>query len=362
MNLTERLHLISQLFPDHEHMGFSAASDLETWIISELGSLEVLEAPVRTPTGWKRARPVRSIYHICAGNVAVSAETSLLISIMLGSDAVFKLPSSGLPELEARVDRLPAHWRGKIRLLPEHDPELARECDAVVVFGTNETIESVSQNRRPNQKLLRYGHKVSIGYVMETEEMDVWGGAAVREILAYQQLGCLSPQSYLCENETVADQFITGLAHSFERQEFDSGDIPFAAQALVFDARQRAIAAGDQVITPCPKAPWTIVKRAEQKIQTGPGFGFIEVLVAGQAALAEILQPWHGKISSVSLNSRVITREHWERWESRGIHRFCRMGNLQRPPIAWPHDGRPRLADLVDWTYADPDLSVGSEA
>jgi hypothetical protein len=33
-----------------------------------------------------------------------------------------------------------------------------------------------------------------------------------------------------------------------------------------------------------------------------------------------------------------------------GVHRVCPIGQMQRPPLSWHHDGRPNLADLVSWT------------
>jgi hypothetical protein len=35
------------------------------------------------------------------------------------------------------------------------------------------------------------------------------------------------------------------------------------------------------------------------------------------------------------------------RW---GVARVCRLGRMQEPPLAWRHDGRPALGDLVTWT------------
>ncbi|HUK81295.1 MAG TPA: acyl-CoA reductase, partial [Verrucomicrobiae bacterium] len=33
-----------------------------------------------------------------------------------------------------------------------------------------------------------------------------------------------------------------------------------------------------------------------------------------------------------------------------GVHRVCPIGQMQRPPLSWHHDGRPNLAELVRWT------------
>ena len=35
------------------------------------------------------------------------------------------------------------------------------------------------------------------------------------------------------------------------------------------------------------------------------------------------------------------------RW---GVPRICPLGQMQRPPLAWRHDGRPPLGELIRWT------------
>jgi len=32
-----------------------------------------------------------------------------------------------------------------------------------------------------------------------------------------------------------------------------------------------------------------------------------------------------------------------------GAKRICPLGEMQRPPLGWRHDGRPALGDLVTW-------------
>jgi len=358
VNLTRRLQCIAEYFPNGNQLGFCCVEELEQWVVSEFGRLDVLERPVKTAIGWQRARPPATIYHICAGNLAVSTETSLLIAMLLGSRAIFKLPSSGLLEVEERIQQLPLEWQQKIELIAEHDPERMRQCDAVVIFGSDETVAAVSQECRPAQRVLHYGHKMSVGVVTQDGVTDSWALAAAQEILAYQQLGCLSPQSYLCSGPEQAKEFAERLAKALDKEEFDAEAIPLEAQARIFDARQRAVASGDRRIQPTSAAAWTVVLRQQPRIQPGPGYGFIEVVPAPSDVLPEVLEPWKGKISSASFSSDQLSQEQWNFWENYGVHRLCRMGQLQRPPIAWPHDGRPRLADLVTWTYADSDVQI----
>ena len=290
-------------------MGFSRAEELEQWVTAELGQAAALDGPIRTATGWQRARPVASIYHLCAGNIAVSAETSLLIAIVLGCRAVFKLPSSGLPELEERVKQLPQEWQQRIELISQHDVEKMRGCDAVVIFGSDETVSSVADSCRPQQRVLHYGHKMSLGVVTAAGVSKYWAQAAVEEILAYQQLGCLSPQSYLCESAAAGEAFSEKLIEAFRQVPLAQGKATLQAQALIFDARQRCVAAGDQSTIPQEGATWTVVQRSISRITPGPGFGFIEVVPAPASELSGMLDPWRGKLSSVSFSTDQITPE-----------------------------------------------------
>ncbi|MGF1678313.1 MAG: acyl-CoA reductase [Candidatus Methylacidiphilales bacterium] len=356
MNIRQRLHQFAEIEDSQLRMGFATASDLEDWLVEELGDPEVLDGPVQTRTGWKRAVPPESIYHICSGNLSIAAETSLLISLILGSEAWFKLPSSGLPELEQKILRLPKFMSQRIHLIVEHDVELMSRCQVVVAFGSDSTIQSLRASIQPGQIFLPYGHRISLGVVTQDGATPAWAERAARETLLYHQLGCLSPQSYLCPDSTTSAAFSELLAAALDQQAPEGRSLPFEAQALIFEARQRATLAGDLVIHPKAPGAWTLVERQKSCVQPGPGFGFIEVVTS--ANHAETLQPWKGWISSVGYTSDTLSSADWAMWEKLGVHRLCRCGDLQHPPIAWPHDGRPRLADMIRWTYADPTLEI----
>ena len=61
-----------------------------------------------------------------------------------------------------------------------------------------------------------------------------------------------------------------------------------------------------------------------------------------------------GASSAVSTVGLAVTEDQTQevatalaRW---GAARVCPLGQMQNPPLAWRHDGRPALADLVRWT------------
>ena len=58
-----------------------------------------------------------------------------------------------------------------------------------------------------------------------------------------------------------------------------------------------------------------------------------------------------GQVSTVGLaatedKAQALATE-LARW---GVARVCPLGQMQEPPLAWRHDGRPALGDLVTWT------------
>ena len=50
---------------------------------------------------------------------------------------------------------------------------------------------------------------------------------------------------------------------------------------------------------------------------------------------------------SIAIGSLNELATQLARW---GVTRICRIGQMQRPPLIWRHDGRPALADLVTWS------------
>jgi hypothetical protein len=97
---------------------------------------------------------------------------------------------------------------------------------------------------------------------------------------------------------------------------------------------------------------WTVV------YENDPGFQFSclnrFVYVKAVANLAEALRgadAIQGKVSTVGLaasgTQEQAVAQRLAQW---GVTRICPLGRMQRPPLAWRHDGRPSLGDLVIWT------------
>ena len=56
------------------------------------------------------------------------------------------------------------------------------------------------------------------------------------------------------------------------------------------------------------------------------------------------------KISTIGLASGAAEAPELARRLARmGARRICPLGQMQRPPLGWRHDGRPALGELLTW-------------
>jgi hypothetical protein len=56
------------------------------------------------------------------------------------------------------------------------------------------------------------------------------------------------------------------------------------------------------------------------------------------------------KVSTVGLAAGAAqTPEIAQKLARWGVKRICPLGEMQRPPLGWRHDGRPALGELVSW-------------
>lgn len=351
-----RIREVSAVWAGRPGTGIRGPEDFSSLLRLELGHEDALDRPVEIGGAWQRALAPRNIYHICASNLAVSAETALALGLVLGAGLVFKLPSSGLGDFVALVESLPASLRGRVRLLAAHDPAIMARADAVVIFGGEEAVEAVRREVRWDQRFMAYGPKISLGWVLPGTASADWALAAAREIRAFGQRGCLSPQSYLCADRAEAELFGGLLAAALSGDMAGDGLEPSAEErALVREARKRAKVRGDTVLEAEGFPDWTVVIRNEARIEAGPGCGFVEILPSQDPA---VLDGWRGSVSSVSVTAEKLSGDLLELFSSSGVSRVCRMGELQNPPLGWRHDGQPRLAPLVRWIACDPGLEV----
>ncbi|RME95892.1 MAG: hypothetical protein D6766_02040, partial [Verrucomicrobia bacterium] len=254
-----------------------------------------------------------------------------------------------------------AEWPGGTEPL---EAALWAQADCVTATGSDATIESLRRRIPPRVRLVTYGHRVSVGYV--TREMlgkrmlPEVVRAAARDVADWDQLGCLSPHAFYVETggRFAPDHFAEQLAEALAEIETAEprGPLPPERAAEIATRRSvyeiRAANLDDTLIWSSPgSTAWTVVYEANPDFRLPCGHRFVHVKPVGSVEDAlKGLESVRGQVSTVGLSApgpremELVTT--FARW---GVTRVCPLGHMQAPPLAWRHDGRPSLGDLLTW-------------
>ncbi len=315
------------------------------------------------------------VVHIAAGNIPNPTLTSMVFGLLTRSAQFVKCASgsSFLPRLFAHsiYDADPklgacleiAEWRGGNVAL---ESALCAEADCVAATGSDETLAAIRAQLPVKTRFLGYGHRVSFGFVagevLHGSRAKKIVAAAADDVVAWNQLGCLSPHVIYVEagGEVSPDKFAELLADELERREQTEPRGELAAERAAAIASRRGIYEVRAAHSPettrhwCSKnsTAWTVVYEADTRFQLSCLNRFIYVkAVADLTAALHGADEIRGKVSTVGLAAPEEKTDEiaaqLARWSAT---RVCPLGQMQNPPLTWRHDGRPALGDLVTWT------------
>jgi hypothetical protein len=357
MTTHQRLDLLARAYPR-----LFPRTELMRLLREQLGYVNALD-------GWfvrdgirVLARAPKVIYHICAGNLAVSAWTSLTHGLLLGAHNVMKLPgdredSSARQEILSFIRGLSAPLRKLVETHRTLDTDLLRRADAVVAFGSDAAMSSLRAQTRWDQKFIAHGHALSLLWLDDPNHLTPrQARACAIDILTYDQLGCLSPQAIYMPPGTHFDSLGRRLAHALGahwRQLKRKPARPLSVAARIAEARDMAHALGHRVWLP-PKnhLGWTLIHDPDHAFQPSPLHGVIYLRQANESRLPTALASVAGRISTVGVAGEMSSHLK-EAFLKLGVSRFCAAGRMQFPPLTWHHDGRSSLGDLVTWVDSE---------
>jgi len=314
------------------------------------------------------------LVHIAAGNLPSPALSSIVLGVLVrsaqfvkcasGTSLLPRLFAHSLYEMEPKLGACleVAEWRGGNADLEQ---ALFDEADCVTATGSDETLAAIRRRLPAKARFLGYGHRVSFAYVaggaLTGLNARKVAGQAAADVAAWNQQGCLSPHVvYVEQGGGVApEQFAEMLAEELERREESEprGELPVHAAAAIASRRSfyevRAAHSPDTRHW-CSRnsTAWTVVYEADPRFQLSCLNRFVYVKgVKNMTEALESADSVRGQVSTVGLaapedKAPVLVTE-LARW---GVARVCGLGRMQEPPLAWRHDGRPALGDLVTWT------------
>ncbi len=357
MTTRQRLDLLARAYPR-----LFPRAQLVRLLRDQLGHVDALDTSIQRGDARVRARAPRIIYHICAGNLAVSAWTSLAYGLLLGARNVVKLPgdrddSKTRGEILGFLRGLPAPLRKLVETHRALNLDLLRRADAVVAFGSDATMKSLREKTGWDQQFIAHGHALSLLWLAEPNRLTPrQARACAVDILTYDQLGCLSPQAIYVPPATDFEALGRKLASALESHWIGlkkKPARPLSVAARIAEARDLAHALGHRVwLPPKPHLGWTLIHDPDPAFRPSPLHGVIYLRQASEAHLSAALASVAGRISTVGLTSSLSPRLE-SIFLGLGVSRFCPAGRMQFPPLTWHHDGRASLADLVTWVDAE---------
>jgi hypothetical protein len=312
--------------------------------------------------------------HIAAGNIPNPVFTSILFGLLTrsaqfvkcasGSSFLVRLFAHSIYDADAKLGACLeiAEWRGGNTPL---ESALFAEADCVTATGSDETLDEIRLHLPFRTRFLGYGHRVSFGFISGEVLAGVRAkkivSATADDVVAWNQLGCLSPHVIYVEagGEVSAEHFAQLLAEELERREGQEprGEISTEESAAIASRRGiyevRAAHSPETTLHFCSRdsTAWTVIFEADARFQLSCLNRFIYIKpVANLKALFESADDLRGKVSTVGLAApeEKISElaVQFARW---GATRVCPLGQMQNPPLTWRHDGRPPLSDLVTW-------------
>jgi hypothetical protein len=314
-------------------MGFSEPvaraglnAEFEAW--KQPGAIEsVMTELVGVPS---EAIPKR-ILIIAARTLPVSLMRQALFARLMGAQVVVK-PATGtevlaqiLSDADSAIEPALFPSQASLRLQQTIDG-----VDTVVALGSDDTIDAISQSVPFHKTFVGYGHKASMAWLKNPSNSHL--EALAEDICAWDQAGCLSPQMVFCEEDP--DAVLPALADALRKVE---RHFPMELPKEAAHPRIIARTLGDLIGQTASTTTALLVSLPQHTFRPSPGYRMLW-LVRGDRNELKRLGP---------LLSTVGTDCQPEDFADLEGVRICSLGHMQKPPLTWPHDGRPNLKVML---------------
>jgi len=345
---------------------------LHALVASELGGSERLDAASGDLVSGFDTTAV-----VLAGSIPQPSLLALLAPLVLRSPVLAK-PASRDPVtprlLAGSIAAVDAELGRCIAIAPfgsSDDACLAAllEAPCIAATGSDASIAALAARVRPSQRFVASGHRLSLAVLGPAALAEGAALADAAEGIAldtalWDQQGCLSPLAVFAVggDDTAVDRFAERLAGALAglERKLPRGETDAAAAAAFFSeceaAELRSAAGGRVRLHGGPAQRFAVVREADAGPRPAPLGRFVRVHpVADLRALRGALEPYAPQLAAVALagfgaGSDGLARE----LAGLGASRVCRPGELQAPPLAWPHDNRPLLLPLARLAQRDP--------
>jgi hypothetical protein len=346
MKLDDRIAAIVLAAADLSCLGDLTSEKISRWIELELGKFLSNPGPQTYGNQHCLTLPLSPILHIVSENTPHAALQSLIRGVIVGATNRVKLPQKGLPEVDIFTRALPKEIRPE--LAADVRPGWMEEAEAIVVFGSDETVQEFARKALPAQRFLAHGHKISFGLIWGACDPLVPEGIA-RDVFPFDQLGCLSPQFFYVAGDSAEFAFRLSmlLDRRHEKPAATTRGRRTAAALRAFREEWKFRAATEPGVffrESLGNLDWVVIHDPNPGLVDNPLHGtiFIKPMPSDPGSA---LSPIRRLISTIGLYP--VNIESVNLAVRLGAQRICQIGQMQKPPVTWHHDGWPALGSFL---------------
>ncbi|MCL7969221.1 MAG: hypothetical protein M8867_06350 [marine benthic group bacterium] len=341
---------------------------LTSLVRSELGDPLYLERFVEVagqPGRYRRATGPPLILQIHAGNVPGVPVSAAILALLArsgvlaksGSDEPWMLPlfARALADENALLGSALAvtSWPGN-----QQPPALriwAKESGKAIVYGGEEAVRALRGRLPPDTEMIVYGPRIGVAvFLSDAAEADP--GRLAKDVLAYDQRGCVSPRLVL-EVGSNSLELARRLERELSKEAGRLGPPPMTDEEAVAVRRARTACEfegmkdGSTLVLGSSDLAWTVLARSRPGVSSEALPRTIWLYgVRENDDLGPLLRPLAGRIQAIGVAGRDGASGLAELAASLGVSRVCPVGSMAWPPTDWRQEGRHRLLPLLDWT------------
>jgi hypothetical protein len=295
----------------------------------------------------------KTVGFIVAGNVAGAGIHEIAIALIAGARVLIKTASAEpiffreFARTLAEIDRdcgariVVRRWS---RERSDLTAALLEECDLVVAYGDETTIESLHR-----RNVIGFGSRVSGAMIapdgISSSRIDEVAGLLVRDVVLFEQLGCLSLHHVyvVSPDGRAARQLAIRMSAALERltESMPAARIPLHDACAIRGVRERVrwrqIAGEPVELFEGRGLEWTLIfERRADSFRISPGFRTVHVsAVRDLAEFRACIAAVSGRIEAMA----VVGEDCEIEARAMAIPYVCAPGEMQSPPIDWRHNG-----------------------
>jgi hypothetical protein len=325
---------------------------LRAWVDRELGFAEA-NAAYRTPE-------LTAVW--IAGSIPTNILSLLAAPLLTGSAVYAHAPREDpqtlrtIVESLAEIDPVTAS-----AIAVGDDRAVLAHADAVIAEGREATLREIRAATSTHTAFVGYGPKLSLAAIGASADADDASACAALDIALFDGRGCLSPAIVAIEDRPSgrARDIAARIASHLARlaTELPRGSVAPVEHLGLHELRAEWCAHPDAEAFMAGSCTQYGVVLLPESATPRPGTlrNVPALALASDAALEALCRRLAPSLSALGHTGFALPRAALARAAARGgASRLCPLGHMQRPPLAWRHDGRGTIEALLRYIDIEP--------